>query len=654
MKRCWIVLCAMLCLAGSGPAMAKQKGQQRIDSIEAMLPGLPEDTNKVNLLNDLSYAYSSVDAEKGLQYGKQSIALAISLGWKKGEAWAMNSIANNYLLKSDYPKALDQYFKALKLNEERADTAAICIVSGNISSIYYVQGDYAKTIEFCMKPLALAEKIGDKMIQLNILGNIGISYISQKDYTKAIEYLSKAVKIAADLNSNEDITKNLGNLANAYSKDRQYAKAMEYNFRALHLAKADGIKASVAIDLGNIGETYFTIAKDSGTITPGKYVPASKAANLDSAISFLSQGVAGCKEIGFLAPMAEFSSELSEAYKMKGDYKAALQNYTEYITYKDSVFSAENTIKITNLETQRAIDLKNKQIEIDKLAVAKKRNERGFFIVGMGLLVLVIIIVFRNYKVQMGLNRKLSVAKRKVELRTEELDQSNHELNLTLINLKETQEQLIAAEKIKENELIRSRISQDIHDDISSELTRISWVSELAKAKMKKDEFTDMPGLLEKITSSSRETVTKLGEIIWTVNPQNDSLESLLKYMREHISKFFADTDFAYSINFPETGIAVPINPELKRNLFLVMKEALHNTVKYSGARNVNVSLSLHGNQYNFCITDDGKGIEEGVINGSGNGLGNMRKRMENVQGSCKITSGKDKGTQVCCEGILY
>ena len=265
----------------------------------------------------------------------------------------------------------------------------------------------------------------------------------------------------------------------------------------------------------------------------------------------------------------------------------------------------------------------------------------------------VIAIVFRNYKNQKKLNTLLSAEKQKVEERTEELKYTNAELNTTLVDLKAAQHQLILAEKQKENEIIRSRISQDIHDDISSELNKISWVSELAKTKAHSDKMTELSPLLDKITSSSHETVNKLGEIIWTVNPKNDSLESLLSYMRNHISKFLADTPFHYSIHFPEKGTDIPINPELKRNIFLVMKEALNNAVKYSRAENIEVSFKIEASSFLFSISDDGKGIEENVVQGSGNGMGNMRKRTESVHAELNIISSPGKGTQIIVSGML-
>jgi len=221
-------------------------------------------------------------------------------------------------------------------------------------------------------------------------------------------------------------------------------------------------------------------------------------------------------------------------------------------------------------------------------------------------------------------------------------------------DLKEAQAQLIEIAKQTETEKIRSRISQDIHDDISSGLNKISWMSELVKAKAQKNKMNEIEPALEKIISASRETVNKLIEIIWSVNPENDNLDSMLAYMRAYISKFFEDTAFHTTVDFPEQNLNAEINPEIKRNLFLVLKEALHNAVKYSTAKNINVKFCCEERSYVFTITDDGKGIEENVIHGSGNGMINMRKRMENIRGKFEVETGKEIGTKIILEGQLY
>jgi signal transduction histidine kinase len=241
-----------------------------------------------------------------------------------------------------------------------------------------------------------------------------------------------------------------------------------------------------------------------------------------------------------------------------------------------------------------------------------------------------------------------------VELRTSELRMANDNLFLTLENLKQTQSSLIKAEKQKETEIIRSRISQDIHDDISSELTKISWMSELLKSREEKNAEFLSHELLAKITASSRNTISKLQEIIWAVKPENDNLESFFLYSRNFIANFLEHTTIKYEMSFPISTEGLSINPQLKRNLFLVLKESLNNAVKYSSAKEIQVTFVLEGTSYCFSICDDGVGIEPDVIRGGGNGLLNMRSRIEVSGGNFRVETGKNKGTKIVVQGELF
>ena len=173
--------------------------------------------------------------------------------------------------------------------------------------------------------------------------------------------------------------------------------------------KGLGDKGSQAMDLGNIGECYYLIAKDTtGVFKEDKNIPVGKMANLQKGIAYLNNAIDLAKEIEYLNAVQEYSKYLSEALAMTGDYKKALASYIQFTSAKDSVFNTENNIKITNLETKRDLELKDKQIEIDRLAVEKKRNERGFYIAGIVLMLVVIIVIIRNYK-------QLSAEKQKSE-----------------------------------------------------------------------------------------------------------------------------------------------------------------------------------------------------------------------------------------------
>ena len=197
--------------------------------------------------------------------------------------------------------------------------------------------------------------------------------------------------------------------------------------------------------------------------------------------------------------------------------------------------------------------------------------------------------MYRNALNQRKSNQQLNLLNGQISSANLQLEDRNDRLTQTLDELKSTQAQLIESERQKENEILRRRISRDIHDDISSGLSKISWMTEVLTKNPNPEVQTD-PDMLHRIASYSRETVSKLGEIIWSTKPESDNFASLVSYCREFLSKYLDGLPIRSHIDFPDTANDTPLNPELRRNLYLVMKEAVHNAVKYSRAADLNVS----------------------------------------------------------------
>jgi len=181
------VLLLLLTLSNSN-LYAQKQGQPRIDSLLKELPKQKEDTNRVNLLNSLSWDYSSINPTEGIKYGQQGLDLATKLAWKEGIAWGNHSLGSNYQHKSDYPKAIEYEFKALKISEEIGNKKGTADITMGIGIIYQYQSDYTKALEYFFKALKIGEEIGNKLDIVRTTGNIGLVYQNQSDYPTALEY----------------------------------------------------------------------------------------------------------------------------------------------------------------------------------------------------------------------------------------------------------------------------------------------------------------------------------------------------------------------------------------------------------------------------------------------------------------------------------
>jgi signal transduction histidine kinase/ligand-binding sensor domain-containing protein len=207
-----------------------------------------------------------------------------------------------------------------------------------------------------------------------------------------------------------------------------------------------------------------------------------------------------------------------------------------------------------------------------------------------------------------------------------------------------TQRKLRLLEKKIAVDAERNRISADMHDEIGSGITHIALLSELIQTQQK--EGKELRKDIATIATSARSLVQSMSGIIWALNPQNDTLENLLAYTREQSQKYFEPFDVRFDICFPEFVPDIRLSNEQRRNLYLVIREALNNAMKHSGATAIALKLEFDETALCFSVSDNGTGI--GVKQGKpdSNGLRNMRNRMENIGGTIGWLQ-PEKGTTV-------
>lgn len=180
----------------------------------------------------------------------------------------------------------------------------------------------------------------------------------------------------------------------------------------------------------------------------------------------------------------------------------------------------------------------------------------------------------------------------------------------------------------------RNRIAGEMHDDLGGGLTSIRMLSSRVQKKITSPETKTQ---VDKIAQYSQELVQKMGEIIWAMNSNFDTAGNLIAYIRRYAVDFLDVSGLRHHINEPEEIPDFAISGERRRNVYLAVKESLHNIVKHAGAERVTISFSLAGDQLTVSVQDDGKGIDLDQINQFGNGLYNMRKRLRDVGGDMRV-----------------
>ncbi len=191
----------------------------------------------------------------------------------------------------------------------------------------------------------------------------------------------------------------------------------------------------------------------------------------------------------------------------------------------------------------------------------------------------------------------------------------------------------------------RARIAKDIHDDLGANLTQIAFLGDLAQQdRSEPDRAAERIG---KISTTARQAIKSLDEIVWAVNPRNDTLAHLLDYAGQFAVDFLRSAGIRCRLDFPEQVLSRELSTDLRHNLFLVVKESLHNIVKHSAATEVWLRVAFTPSALDLAIEDNGCGFGHAPDDALADGLRNMKQRMADIGGQCRVESQAGQGTKV-------
>jgi ligand-binding sensor domain-containing protein/signal transduction histidine kinase len=219
-----------------------------------------------------------------------------------------------------------------------------------------------------------------------------------------------------------------------------------------------------------------------------------------------------------------------------------------------------------------------------------------------------------------------------------------------IVEKRRTQRRLKSLEQERLLERERRRIAQDLHDEMGAKLCRISFLS--AHARRSEQMPADLCQQIAAISDDSREVLHSLDEIVWAVNPQNDTLEHVASYIGQYAQDYFQETGIECALDIPSQVPAHALSSQCRHHLFLAVHEAFTNILKHSGATRAKVLIAASPSLFEIAVTDNGKGFmlpaaEAGPGAEAGNGLRNMRQRLATIGGRCQIDSAPGKGTAI-------
>jgi signal transduction histidine kinase len=231
----------------------------------------------------------------------------------------------------------------------------------------------------------------------------------------------------------------------------------------------------------------------------------------------------------------------------------------------------------------------------------------------------------------------VAVLRRRVAERTRELE----------IQIQKRQ----LAERTREIEQERARVAHDLHDDLGSGLTEVNMLTTLAKSPTTSAEEKER--YLGELSDTARRMVTSLDEIVWAVNPRNDTIASLASYFGSYAQRLLDLASVACGLDIAHDLPEHPLDPRFRQELFFAFKEALTNIVRHAGATQVWLRISVRDDCLIVEVSDNGRGFDPGNHHAGDDGLANMNERLKSLDGQCEITSSAREGTTVCFRAPL-
>jgi tetratricopeptide (TPR) repeat protein len=415
-----------ICLICTEQINAQVNLPKVLDSLEHTLDTMPSTVAKAKRLNQIAFFYLNIDAQKTREYARKGLALAEQVQSDEQIGQAHNALASYHVYASERENAVASYELAMQYFRKIGYEKGIANILGNLGVMHYVSGEYAKALDYIFQSLKVFEKIGDPLGQGNELSAAANIYMEQKKFDLAIHYDTLALKQYQKINDSNGIALVTGNLANIYKDIGETTKAKTAYHQALAIYRKTGDAQGIARNLVNFAlflhternyadasrnlseakEIFRKVNSNQGlTHATGnqglshflsylKYhrkdslfilVPGSRESLLTKAISLLEESIRLSQKSNDLNGLVTYAKILSNAYSEKQDVANAFKYFKIYASAQDSLSSIDSKKAIEKLTTEREVELKNKQIELDRLAVEKKRNERAYFGAGMCL-----------------------------------------------------------------------------------------------------------------------------------------------------------------------------------------------------------------------------------------------------------------------------
>ncbi|HUZ59919.1 MAG TPA: ATP-binding protein [Hanamia sp.] len=464
-------------------------GQSR-DTLLQRLATAKEDTNKVNLLNAISFRYAWSDADTSIMYAQHAVDLAQKINMEKGIADAQLNMCAAFTTLGNYSRALDNAFKSLVFYEKTNDGQNLQFTNQLIAGCYRDLGDYNNSLVYFNKALKLAGK--DTGAIAMVSGLIGSVYQRNNQPDSAILFLKKSYEI---LSNRTFVNVELGN---SYAKKGNYDSAMYYYRKAIPLALQNHTEVDLIDIYSGIAQLY------------------KAKSNLDSAAWYAKKALDEKSGKTYPIGLLHAATILTDLYESENKQDSAFKYIKISISLKDSLFNREKTIAFQNL----AFKEQEKQKEIEASKLQYENRLKMYSLLGILLMVLSIaVILFRN-------NRQRQKAFALLQKQKEQIDLQKAKAEQALEDLRVTQAQLIQSEKMAS----LGEVTAGIAHEIQNPLNFVNNFSEVNKELLGELKEEADKGNIDEVKSIANDVIENSEKI----NHHGKRADAIVKGMLQH------------------------------------------------------------------------------------------------------------------------
>ena len=611
---------ALLNIGEAIEATATEKSFDYYQQALALSKKIKNNRLLLSSLNDVGVCYIELNKmDSAIITFEEGITVARQLNDTLREARIVANIGNVYLHKNDRVKAIDYYLRSARIWETVADQNRLPALYANINSLLNDQKEYPKALEYGNKALALAKKIGDDYSTVNALLNLSNTYSYIGKFDKQLELLEESLPLAKKGEDIEQIATVYDNLGGHYFQLQQYRASLENYLKEHSYVLQMGNKYHLCTSCSMLAQVYHKLDQN------------------DKALQFILQAEKLADEVGARADLKQIYLTRAQIEQSKGNYRSASDYFSKTITLSDSLFKAETSEKVAEVEAKYQNEKKEQeilQLEKDKKIQAlsiKQKSTLNYFLFGsLAALLILGFLGYRNFR-----NRQ-QLAKQRDELQQQRI----REL--------EKDKQLVAVDSLlKGQEDERSRLAKDLHDGLGGLLSGVKFSLNNMKDNLiiTPDNMAVFERSLDMIDTSIRE----LRRVAHNMMPEMLTKFGLNEALRDYCNNI--NTSKLLIIKYQSVGMEDRLEKSVEIIIYRIIQELLNNTVKHATATEAFVQVIREKDRLNVVVEDNGKGFDIGLLeNNKGAGLANVRSRVEYLKGQLDIHAEPGKGTLVNIE----